>query len=315
MRQFSTKILIIFRDDDLSYGRRTFEAHSLRPAFIPYHLYGQLASSKQGIETLIRHPDIHEILATLSNAADKNWPKIKAAIWSVANVCISHEGACFIDREGGIDALINIAENSQVLSLKATAFFALSLVATTRYGCHVLASKGWCTLKYARDDPWPVLEDWFLRFQLATLLDNDQDQDEILEDLKRKSSSSSLTNNTPILPSDESFELAPRSSSISSSRKRLSNLFKSFSDKRDNKSGSLTRKIRKSLFKNDDHENTETEVELVAPIATPERSKSSSGETLEEIKEEIEAKNNCTTESSTTSSIPQAAQIQSTSSR
>ena len=42
------------RDDDLSYGRRTFEAHSLRPAFVPYHLYGQLASSKQGMEFLIK---------------------------------------------------------------------------------------------------------------------------------------------------------------------------------------------------------------------------------------------------------------------
>jgi hypothetical protein len=56
------------RDDDLSYGRRTFESHSLRPAFVPYHLYGQLSSSKQGMEILIRHPDIHDILAQLANA-------------------------------------------------------------------------------------------------------------------------------------------------------------------------------------------------------------------------------------------------------
>ena len=82
------------RDDDLSYGRRTFEAHSLRPAFVPYHLYGQLASSKQGMEVLIRHPDIHDILAQLANADqnDKDWLITKAAVWAIANVCISHEG-------------------------------------------------------------------------------------------------------------------------------------------------------------------------------------------------------------------------------
>ena len=49
-----------------------------------------------------------------------------------------------------------------------------------RYGCHALASKGWCTLKYGRDDPWPVLEDWFLRFQMATLLDNDEETEQDL---------------------------------------------------------------------------------------------------------------------------------------
>ena len=43
-----------------------------------------------------------------------------------------------------------------------------------------MASKGWCTLKYGRDDPWPVLEDWFLRFQMATLLDNDEETEQDL---------------------------------------------------------------------------------------------------------------------------------------
>ena len=75
-------------------------------------------------------------------------------------------------------SLIRIAETSNVLSLKASAFYALSLVATTRHGCQVLASKGWCTLKYGRDEHWPVLEDWFLRFQMATLLD----KEDILEE-------------------------------------------------------------------------------------------------------------------------------------
>jgi hypothetical protein len=34
------------RDDDLKYGRRTHEAYSIRPVFVPHHLYGQLAASK-----------------------------------------------------------------------------------------------------------------------------------------------------------------------------------------------------------------------------------------------------------------------------
>ena len=126
--------------------------------------------------------------------------------------------------------MIRITETSPVLSLKATAFYALSLVATTRYGCHALASKGWCTLKYGRDDPWPVLEDWFLRAQMATLLDNDeeaeQDMDnfDAIEELKSGGAArrSSSLQYTPILKDDNSDEmidnenLAPRSASLSS---------------------------------------------------------------------------------------------------
>ena len=99
-----------------------------------------------------------------------------------------------------------------------------------RYGCHALASKGWCTLKYGRDDPWPVLEDWFLRAQMATLLDNDeeaeQDMDnfDAIDELKSGGAArrSSSLQYTPILKDDNSDEmidnenLAPRSASLSS---------------------------------------------------------------------------------------------------
>jgi hypothetical protein len=299
---------------------------------------------------LIRHPDIHEMLARLSNAGrDKNWLRSKAAIWAVANVAVSHEGACFIDREGGIESLINITETSTVLSLKATAFYGLSLVATTRHGCQVLASKGWCTLKYGRDDSWPVLEDWFLRFQLATVVDtmdgadifDQNDHNEInAADNITNSGGSLAACNTPSIEDqgqileqnhqhddddvDDHYdhEVIPRSSSLSS-RKRLSNFFKSVSDKKsssgsagggkaaDHHTGeSLTRKIKRSLFKEDlqgskslDHSSAHVPVQEVAvvvpppkevigaPIATPEKSskssRSSSGDTLEGIKEEI----------------------------
>ena len=53
-------------------------------------------------------------------------------------------------------------------------------------------------------------------------------------------------------------------------------------------------------------QNTESSGDVIAPIATPEKSRSSSGDTLEEIKEETEAviiKNNpCTTTESSTNS-------------
>ena len=83
-----------------------------------------------------------------------------------------------------------------------------------RYGCHALASKGWCTLKYGRDDPWPVLEDWFLRAQMATLLDNeeaeqDMDNFDAIDELKSGGAArrSSSLQYTPILKDDNSDEM------------------------------------------------------------------------------------------------------------
>jgi hypothetical protein len=61
------------------------------------------------------------------------WLKIKSAIWAAANIALCHEGVLVIEREGAINAIVNIAEKSQVFSLRGTAFYALGLVATTRY--------------------------------------------------------------------------------------------------------------------------------------------------------------------------------------
>ena len=234
-------------------------------------------------------------------------------------------GACFIDREGGIESLIKISETSQVLSIKATAFYALSLVATTRFGCQVLASKGWCTLKYGRDDPWPVLEDWFIRFQIATMIDQDEPEEHIeeIEHAKIARRSSSLQY-TPVLKDDDietdtDENIHPRSSSLSS-RKRLSNIFKSLSDKKDGgKSSSITRRIKRSLFKENSLEGQElknetieeNEIPTTAPIATPERSSQSSsvGEPLGEITEGKELKNECKSESDQSLPMTSAGQV------
>jgi hypothetical protein len=63
------------------------------------------------------------------------WLKVKSAIWAVANISLSHDGVLLVEREGAINVMINVAEKSQVFSLRGTAFYALGLVATTRCRC------------------------------------------------------------------------------------------------------------------------------------------------------------------------------------
>ena len=82
-------------------------------------------------------------------------------MWAAAHVALSARGAAWVDARGGVTALVDLAEKCTVFSLKATAFYAIGLVATTRVGCKALAARGWYSLRHGRDERWPVLEDWF----------------------------------------------------------------------------------------------------------------------------------------------------------
>jgi hypothetical protein len=93
----------------------------------------------------------------------KDWGLVKSAIWATAHISSSSIGAKWVDKQGGIAALINIAEKCDVYSLRGTAFFALGLAATNKYGCQLLSSNGWCSLRYGRNEQSPVIEDWFQR--------------------------------------------------------------------------------------------------------------------------------------------------------
>ena len=164
------------------YGRRSFESHSLRDVFVPPHLYGQLSIAKNGLEILERDSGANSVLrylvdkshAAQSNALDavgdqvtaislpaSEWVRAKSCIWAVAHICLSARGATWVDQRGGVIALVDFAERCDVLSLQATAFYALGLVATTWFGSKALATRGWFSIRHERDERWPVLEDWF----------------------------------------------------------------------------------------------------------------------------------------------------------
>jgi hypothetical protein len=93
---------------------------------------------------------------------------LKTAMWAVCNVATSPEGAAVLERENILPAVVGMAERSAYFSLRGTAIYALSLVATTRLGTRMLTQVGWCSLRFCRGDKWPVLEEWFAN-QLVTV--------------------------------------------------------------------------------------------------------------------------------------------------
>ena len=244
-------------NDEKSYGRRSYEAHSMRKVFVPPHLYGQLAVSKEGMEILIKEGPLQEMFRLLRESKNaKSVPDnvaLKAAIWAVCNIASTPDGASLVEREKSIPAIVSVLENNETFSICGTAYYALSLVATTRTGVRLLSSAGWCALRYARDEKWPVLEEWFLN-QLAQLhlldtnlrleaeeeerqllLQDDEDTADRSEDISgiavaqdQDGLGAPLALSTPKTTAEEGSETSS-SSRGTLSRKRLSKMFRSFS--------------------------------------------------------------------------------------
>ena len=56
---------------------------------------------------------------------EETWLEVKAAVWGVAHVASSPHGSLQLEREGVLAILINLAESCPVLTIKATAYYAL----------------------------------------------------------------------------------------------------------------------------------------------------------------------------------------------
>jgi hypothetical protein len=69
--------------------------------------------------------------------------KVKGCLWAVGNVGSMELGAPFLERTDVIRYIVQIAESSQVMTLRGTAFFVLGLVSRSLHGQEILAEYGW----------------------------------------------------------------------------------------------------------------------------------------------------------------------------
>lgn len=239
-------------NEEGGYGRRSHDAHALRDVFVPPHLYGQLASSAEGIDILTKESELDKLVNVIKAkqnqiVREKELYGIKAAVWAVCNVAASPLGFRLVSE--ALPQVIRWAESCPFFSLQGTCFYALSLVSTTNYGVNLLSNLGWCSLKHAKDEKWPVPEDLFLS-QLEAL--ENEGIAYVLEDLELVTSPSDpdLFDTASIgVDADDSIEVAseattveestparsesaaadPAGKSTISRRKRFSAVFRSFS--------------------------------------------------------------------------------------
>lgn len=115
---------------------------------VPPHFYGEMAKTELGCQVL--HEKGHFADFThfirqhgLENEDPEVILKLKSILWAVGNIGSSAGGLPFLEEEEIIPVILDIAEQSLVLSVRGTCFFVLGLVSTTPQGAEVLDDYRW----------------------------------------------------------------------------------------------------------------------------------------------------------------------------
>ncbi|GAQ06688.1 protein ste16 [Aspergillus lentulus] len=114
---------------------------------VPPHFYRELARTKEGCRLLEQSGHFSEFAWTirdfrLDEEDTEALLKVKGCLWAVGNVGSMELGALFLETDI-VQQIVKIAESSEVLTMRGTAFFVLGLISRSRHGLKVLREAGW----------------------------------------------------------------------------------------------------------------------------------------------------------------------------
>lgn len=128
-------------DDTIGPGPQTFD-------YVPPHFYRELTRTAEGCTLLQAKGHFEEFAATIQDFASEEEDcetilKVKGCLWAVGNVGSMELGAPFLESTDVVKHVVQIAETSQVMTLRGTAFFVLGLISRSLHGQEILAELGW----------------------------------------------------------------------------------------------------------------------------------------------------------------------------
>nr|XP_050846780.1 rapamycin-insensitive companion of mTOR isoform X2 [Vespula vulgaris] len=88
---------------------------------------------------------------------EKQILKTKSALWALGHVGTSAAGVEQLNHLGIIEMIASMAETCPYYSVRATAMYALSLIATTRAGTDALTTFDWPSVRHRRGDHWSII--------------------------------------------------------------------------------------------------------------------------------------------------------------
>ncbi|KAG9540115.1 hypothetical protein KCV01_g26072, partial [Aureobasidium melanogenum] len=115
---------------------------------VPPHFYRELTRTAEGCELLKNKGHFEEFVSTIQDFGMEEEDaetivKVKGCLWAVGNVGSMELGAPFLEQSDVTQHIIEIAEKSEVLTLRGTAFFVLGLISRSLHGQEILASHHW----------------------------------------------------------------------------------------------------------------------------------------------------------------------------
>lgn len=153
--------LTSYRQMEAGEFNRVSDSSVISPkAFVPIHFYGQLVQHEEGCALLkqVNH------VQSFATAIGKDQPRspseildLKAAIWALGHVGSSSLGLELLLEHDIINCLVEQAEESPVLSIRGTAFYALCLICKTQEGANALLKEGWVTVRHSSEVKWPLV--------------------------------------------------------------------------------------------------------------------------------------------------------------
>ncbi len=115
---------------------------------VPPHFYGELTKTPEGCQLLQRKGHFAEFAHFIrqhgAESSDSELiNKLKSVLWAVGNIGANELGLPFLEAEVVVSQIVEIAETSQVLSVRGTCFFVLGLISSTNSGAEALQDYGW----------------------------------------------------------------------------------------------------------------------------------------------------------------------------
>ncbi|KAI9833658.1 MAG: hypothetical protein M1826_006749 [Phylliscum demangeonii] len=114
----------------------------------PPHFYRELTRTAEGCKLLVEKGHFVEFVHTLRECWMEQDDaevilKVKGYLWAIGNVGSMELGAPFIEESKVIELIVQIAEESEVVTLRGTAFFVLGLISRSRRGSQLVVDYGW----------------------------------------------------------------------------------------------------------------------------------------------------------------------------
>ncbi|PWN32613.1 uncharacterized protein FA14DRAFT_125928 [Meira miltonrushii] len=115
---------------------------------VPAHFYGELIKTEEGRELLERKGHFADFAHFIVQHSEEEndvevLMKLKSVLWAVGNIGAHRGGIQFLEGEGLVTTIVQMAENTKVSSLRGTCYFVCGLIASNQLGSELLQDAGW----------------------------------------------------------------------------------------------------------------------------------------------------------------------------